>query len=371
MAEGDWPHRSTPTGTITVRDAYGWDYRGLPYAGLLQWYPDLEFGSYTLQRQAAWTVSGSGTISCSAVSSPWSTASLSKGWSGSPTGRRRDRSQKPIYNAAMTPGATSTESGTVRSPLWNSTWDRDDKTLTYDVYRDGGPSIATVTQDSVFWKLPGLGHTRHRPAGGSTHTYKVRAKDSDGNVQWSAGLAAGHRIRRGTVGLHRRRSAPTARGTCGGWGTPVPAARTAPASATARPRAPPSVRRCADRRRRRVVERRVEPQGVHDRGRGASHGRDTEAWVKTTSSSGGRILGFGDSSSGTSSTGNNDLVLYLDNSGRVNFALNNGAWRSVTDLEQGRQRRPVAPRRCVGRRIRQSACSSTVVGSAATRCRCR
>ena len=50
----------TATGTTTVKDAYGWDYRGLPYAGLLHWYPDLEFGSYTPDRQAAWSITGAG-----------------------------------------------------------------------------------------------------------------------------------------------------------------------------------------------------------------------------------------------------------------------------------------------------------------------
>ena len=54
-----------------------------------------------------------------------------------------------------------------------------------------------------------------------------------------------------------------------------------------------------------------------------------EAWVKTTSIRGGRIVGFGDSATGTSTSGNTDRVLYLDNSGRVNFAINNGAYRTI------------------------------------------
>ena len=50
--------RTFPIGTITKRDAYGWDFTGLPYSGLLHWYPDLEFGTYTASRQAAWSVTG-------------------------------------------------------------------------------------------------------------------------------------------------------------------------------------------------------------------------------------------------------------------------------------------------------------------------
>ncbi len=47
-----------PVGTITKKDAYGWDFTGLPYAGQLQWYPDLDFGTYTSAKQAAWSVTG-------------------------------------------------------------------------------------------------------------------------------------------------------------------------------------------------------------------------------------------------------------------------------------------------------------------------
>ncbi|HYN66534.1 MAG TPA: hypothetical protein VES93_06560, partial [Ornithinibacter sp.] len=50
----------TPAGITAVKDAYGWDFRGLPYTELVQWYPDLEFGTYTPDRQAAWAVEGSG-----------------------------------------------------------------------------------------------------------------------------------------------------------------------------------------------------------------------------------------------------------------------------------------------------------------------
>ena len=54
-----------------------------------------------------------------------------------------------------------------------------------------------------------------------------------------------------------------------------------------------------------------------------------EAWVNTSTGSGGRILGFGNSQSGTSQAATNDMVLYLSNAGKVNFSLYNGAWRGV------------------------------------------
>ena len=54
-----------------------------------------------------------------------------------------------------------------------------------------------------------------------------------------------------------------------------------------------------------------------------------EAWVKTTSTRGGRIVGYGDSATGTATSGNTDRVLYLDSSGRVNFAINDGSYRTI------------------------------------------
>ncbi len=52
-----------------------------------------------------------------------------------------------------------------------------------------------------------------------------------------------------------------------------------------------------------------------------------EAWFKTSSSRGGKILGFGSSPSGLS--GNNDRHLYLDNAGRLTFGVYPGAVRTL------------------------------------------
>ena len=171
-------------------------------------------------------------------------------------------------------------------------------------------------------------------APGSTHTYKIRVKDSDGNVQWSLASA------------------------------PVTVSGTAPSAYTQAVRADgashlwklgdagPGIRRLRGLRRRHLVEchLRYRWRDVRQLRRSPAPAGPTpkaytttaeahptaitvEAWVKTTTTSGGRVLGFGDSSSGTSATGTNDTVLYLDNSGKVNFALNNGAWRSVTSAK--------------------------------------
>ena len=55
-----------------------------------------------------------------------------------------------------------------------------------------------------------------------------------------------------------------------------------------------------------------------------------EAWVKTTSTRGGRIVGFGDQVGTAGASVITDRVLYLDTSGRPNFMINDTAMRTVT-----------------------------------------
>jgi PKD repeat protein len=320
------------TGIITRKNAYGWDFTGLSYAGLLHWFPDLEFGTYTADRQAAWSVTGSGNYIVFGGEFPTVNGVAQQGLVRFANRGVVGPSQKPIYSAGMTPSVSSTENGVARVG-WASTWDRDDKTLTYDVYRDGGPSIATLTQDSNFWTLPRMGFRDAGQAPGSTHTYKIRAKDSDGNVQWSLssapvtisdGVASAYtQAVRGdgatnlwklgdagptfidSVGFNDGTSTSTTFGAAGALGDNGAVSSAGGSSPKAY-----------------TTTAQAHPKTV-----------SVEAWVKTTTTSGGRVVGFGDSSSGTSTTAGNDMVLYLDNTGRVNFGLNNGTWRSVTSAK--------------------------------------
>ena len=72
-----------------------------------------------------------------------------------------------------------------------------------------------------------------------------------------------------------------------------------------------------------------------------------ETWFKTTTTRGGKIVGFGTSQSGTSSSSQSDHTLYMDNSGRINFGsrqgsnqvltsapgLNNGQWHHAVGVQ--------------------------------------
>ena len=87
-----------------------------------------------------------------------------------------------------------------------------------------------------------------------------------------------------------------------------------------------------------------------------------EAWFKTTTNQGGKILGFGSSSTGSSS--NYDRQVYMTNAGQLYFGVypdgvqtlntherryNDGQWHHVVGLA-GRQRHAALRRRRAGRR---------------------
>ncbi|MGH8977184.1 MAG: LamG domain-containing protein [Acidimicrobiia bacterium] len=46
-----------------------------------------------------------------------------------------------------------------------------------------------------------------------------------------------------------------------------------------------------------------------------------EAWVRTSTSTGGKIIGFGDRNTGRSGTNGNDRNLYMNNAGRIYFGV--------------------------------------------------
>lgn len=323
---------TNPTGVITKKDAYGWDFTGLPYTEQLNWYPDLEFGTYTSARQAAWSVTGNANYVVLGGEFPKVNNVAQQGLVRFGKKNVSPHAVGPVYNAGLTPAPYSNESGVVRVPF-TSVWDRDNATITYDVFRSPSVKIATLTRtDGRFWTLPNLSITDSGQTPGAQVRYQVRAKDADGNVQWSAWspyvtvsgtpTAAYRAAVRASEPSHYWRldestgtrlwddagDAPgTATGlTLGASGAMLNDSNTAVNSAGG-------------------SSPKMTTQDVS----AAPAAVTVEAWVRTTSTSGGRIVGFGDSATGTSTSGITDRMLYLDNSGRANFAINDGSYRTV------------------------------------------
>ena len=306
-----------PTGMITTKDAYGWDFRGFPYAGILHWFPDFEFGNFTAEKQAAWSVTGNGTYAAFGGEFPIVNGVAQQGLVRFAVPASAPRLSKPIYTAAFNPVATSTEAGRVKL-FWKSVWDRDDSVLQYDVYRDGGSTIGNFSSASNFWTLPGLSFTDTGVAPGTTHTYKVRAKDKDGNVQWSLATApvtvssdptpAYLDAVRANSPLHHWRlndAGPAILDSVGAGDGTSTSVTFGQAGATAGDAAVRSAGGTTPKLYTTYAESHPAEATV-------------QAWIQTTSTSGGRIIGFGTSQTNNSTS--NDLVLYVNSSNRIAFA---------------------------------------------------
>lgn len=320
--------RTFPIGTIENKNAYGWDFRGLNYSGLLQWYPDLAFGTYTSSRQAAWTVSGNDEYVVLGGEFPRVNGVAQQGLVRFAKRGIAPAKVGPVYNAGLTPNATSDESGVVRVSF-SGVWDRDNAQITYDVFRGDWKRVGTLTRDdSNFWKLSSLSVTDKGLTPGSQVRYQVRATDADGNTQWSEWSptvtvsseplsnyraavrtdGAAHYWRLGeTTGTRLADDVGNASGTASGVTLGATGAITGDRAVTS-----------TSTSRITTAQLETPPAAV-----------SVEAWVRTTSFRGGRIVGFGNSATGTSTSGQTDRALYLDSSGRPAFTINDGAYRAV------------------------------------------
>jgi hypothetical protein len=232
------------------------------------------------------------------------------------------------------PAAVSVTSGTV-SVNWLATTDDDDTELVYRVYRDGGstPIYTSPVVTSTFWITPTLGFTDTGLTPGSTHTYRVDAKEAFGQ----------------NVGA---KSDPSA---------PVTVAASTPAyPAAILPDNPSFYWRLgetsgtlaadASGNGRAGVYAGGVTKGVAGAIAGDSdtavtlNGSDglvrsgisftnpqtfsTELWFKTTTSAGGKLIGFGNTPTGNSSQ--YDRHVYMTTTGRLVFGVWTGSAQTIT-----------------------------------------
>ncbi|MCU1510024.1 MAG: cell surface protein [Glaciihabitans sp.] len=315
-----------------------------PIPTQLNWYPLVNAGTYTGQSQGGWDLSSGGKY---LVMGGEFTSVNSKSQQGLAVFATRDIAPNkiaPVYNANTKPSAISIASGSARVSFLGTT-DYDDATLTYGVLRDNSTTpIYTVNALSPWWAIPQLGYVDSGLAAGSTHTYRIQITDAEGNTYisprsdpvtisssapsaysnavigdgalnyWTLGEPSGLTAYDHAAFSDLDVGSDVTRNTAGA--IPGDASSTFPGSATG------------------IAASRSAIAGPTV--------FTLEAWVKTTSTSGGKILGFGASRSGDSSS--YDRHLYMNNSGRITFGVypnavraissapgyNDGAWHLIT-----------------------------------------
>jgi PKD repeat protein len=336
------------TGT-NLHDPYAgstyFDWGGQPAPSLINWFPDFTIGTYTGQGQAAWTVTGNGNYVVEGGEFPAVNYVGQQGLVRFATKALTTPKQGPrLVNAAFVPSVASLSPGTVRVAI-PSNWDRDDLNLTYRLYRSGQSNpVYTVTSASTFWNLPTMGFTDTGLTPGSTYTYRVTATDSSNNLAYGSPVTV-------TV---------AAGGGASQYSTDVLAA------------GPTDYWRLGETTGSTAYDyasfNDLTMYGNYTRGTAGAIGGDTnaattfdgssgygatstaipgpntftiEAWFNTTSTTGGKIVSFGDQNQTLS--GNYDRHIYMDPSGKVWFgvynngsytintsgALNDGQWHQV------------------------------------------
>ncbi|MGW0846284.1 LamG-like jellyroll fold domain-containing protein [Streptomyces sp. NPDC002787] len=215
---------------------------------------------------------------------------------------------------------------------WRSSIDLDDSTLTYKVYRNGGSTpVYTVDGDSLLWSRPQLSFTDTDVTPGSTYSYRVTATDGAGNASALSATATvtvptsaqkyPAKVLDDGASLYWRYDesvAPfvgdTSPGDQSGIHLNGPSLRQTPAAVTG-----PST----------AIGFDGSDQIVHsDKRTTVPSQYSIETWFKTTTTRGGKVVGFGNNT--TQPSGSYDKHVYMRNDGRLVFGVWAGTARTIT-----------------------------------------
>lgn len=322
------------TGVITP-DTLGepyFNWGGTARPSLLNWFPAYVTGTYTGQGQAAWSLAGNSDYLVVGGEFPYVNGVAQAGLTRFAVSSIAPNKMGPNINTALVPTVASFKAGEVRVS-WTSTFDRDNKNLTYSLVRDKSSNvdpIYTTTQESTFWQRANMGFIDKGLTPGSVHTYRIFVTDPFGNSvsRLSASVTVASTGGNDTYATSVEASNPSSY-----WPLDEPSGAAAfdhsgfndlvVGSGVSRGDQGPAP---------------MNPASVFDgtstgiaATKTAVPGPDTfttEAWVKTTSTSGGKIIGFGGAASGNSSS--YDRMVYMTDSGQIYFGVYPGGVKTVS-----------------------------------------
>lgn len=339
-----------------TNDPYGYhNWAGNPHPQLLYFFPAYTSGKASGQGQATWSVSGSadGKYVVYAGEFPTVNSTAQQGLVrfAKSTVAGVPNKVAPIKQAGLTPTVISQSAGTARI-AFQTTMDRDNQSLTYKVYRNftslTNTPICTIASANVFWDVKTLGCYDTGLTPGATYKYRVVAFDpfnnsgsstdtsvtissaAAGSSPYSNAVKADHpdeyyRLDESTgatsaydsIGFNDlSEGTGVAHGAAGAMTNESDTASTFDGTANGL-----------------AVSRTAIP---------GPNTFTTEEWIKTTTTGGGKIIGFGGSNTGDS--GSYDRHVYMDNAGHIYFGVytgntqtvssantyNDGAWHLIT-----------------------------------------
>lgn len=169
------------TGTVGRNTRSGYtNFEGQPAPTQLNWYPTVPAGNYTGQYQGAWSVTGNSRYIAIGGEFPSVNGVRQQGLARFAVRSLAPNRRGPVPASTLTPTVVSPQAGAAQVS-WQATWDMDNVSLTYRLFRDGSTTpVYTVTRDSRFWSRPSLSYTDTGVPAGS-HTYRVSVTDPLGN----------------------------------------------------------------------------------------------------------------------------------------------------------------------------------------------
>jgi len=222
----------------------------------------------------------------------------------------------------------------VVSLSFKANWDRDDKALTYNVYRDSmnGQPVTSQTVSAGFWERSDLSATDVVDPG-TTHRYRVQVTD-----QWGASTVSDWvTVKAGEgQGLSKYGARILADGAAHYWSFDETDGDKAEDFVAQRNL---TIRGKAYKRGSESVLGSGASLGLTSDSANKSHAAtrvasqaptafSMETWVRTTSTSGGEIMGYGSSS--TNQSWSRDRMVYMRNDGTLSFMLYPGKLTTIT-----------------------------------------
>ena len=223
---------------------------------------------------------------------------------------------------------------------WQTSTDPDDSELTYSIYRNGSSTpLGTVSASSLWWNLPQASFTDTTAVPGTAYAYQVRANDPDGHV---SPLSAQVRITTATAASLEKAYSSVVRadGADTYWrlGDTFAAAPDSAADRMGLPFGSPGMGAAAGAisgDANTATSFDGTDDQIYSPQRVASPTVfSAEAWFRTDSTTGGKILGFGNAmprriGTNPALSSSYDRHVYMTNAGNLVFGVWTGSAQSL------------------------------------------
>jgi len=318
-------------GTLTRNPHTGGTYQnwqGTPSPSAYNWFPDFAVGNTSGLGQAGLSITGVGDMISVAGEFRSVNNRQFEGivrFSPNPPGGAKDG---PRLSGADwgAPSGQSIIPGRARIAI-GANWDRDDRDLTYALMRSGtAQPVATTTLASGWWNLPQVHFDDVGLTPGSTHTYTVVARDSNGNSVVSSPVSV--TIADGEVPTYVDavlNDSPdlyyplgTVRADWGGSNAPVFGSGVTTTQTSQVKGTTTGFSSFSGTMTGRVsTSSNTAPPGDFS----------AELWFSTNTNRGGKLIGYGNSQTGSS--GSYDRHVYMTNQGRLIFGTYPGSVATI------------------------------------------